>query len=134
MCHDFKYGLTSKQSIGRLHFALGYKTPFKGRVHNRFVELQHGRTILVTNFVKIVHQHLFLLQMLMRGVKRFRHVTYREIYAFLDIDIIMHDHLNVGLASIPSLDTTHFDNTPKIGVSTVVGKKCLRNLTEVVQI
>lgn len=65
--HDFKYDLTPKQYIGRLHLAFGDESQSKRSVHNWFVEFPHhlsGKSS-VYEVREMIQQK--------------RHVTYREI-------------------------------------------------------
>ena len=65
--YDYKYNLTPKQCIDRLHLAFGDEAPSNRTVW--FAEFQRGRTFLVMNSVKVVHPRLLLLLMLMLCVK-----------------------------------------------------------------
>ena len=67
--YDYKYNLTLKQCIDRLHLAFGDEAPSNRTVYNLFAKFQSGRTFLVMNSVKVVHPRLLLPLMLMLCVK-----------------------------------------------------------------
>ncbi|EGI62252.1 FLJ37770-like protein [Acromyrmex echinatior] len=101
--YNYKYNLTSKQCIDRLHLVFGNEVPSNRMVYNWFAEFQRGRTFLCDEFregcpsTSVVAANVNAVREM---IERDRHMTYREIQASLGIDMkaihmILHDHLNV---------------------------------------
>ena len=101
--------------------AFGNEAPSNGTVYNWFAEFQRGRTFVSNEFregrpsMSVVANNVDSVREM---IERDRHITYREIQAFLGIDMkaihtILHDHLSVR--KLCRLDPTHFDRSSKTG-------------------
>ena len=101
--YDYKCNLTPKQCIDRLYLAFGDEAPSNRTIYNCFAEFQRGRTFLSDEFhegrpsTSVVATNVDAVREM---IERDRHITYREIQAFLGIDMkaihtILHDHLSV---------------------------------------
>ena len=101
--YDYKCNLTPKQCIDRLHLAFGDEASSNRTVYNWFAEFQRGSTFLSDEFredrpsMSVVTTNVDAVREM---IERDRHITYREIQAFLGIDMkaihtILHDHLSV---------------------------------------
>ena len=107
-------------------------------VYNWFTEFQHRRTFLSDKFredrpsTSVVATNVDAVREM---IERDRHITYREIQAFLGIDMkvihtILHDHLSVLCSRWISHNLTELKNRLVLNGA----KKCSRNSTEVGQI
>ena len=98
----YKYNLTPKQCIDRLHLAFGDEAPSNRTVYNWFAEFRR-HTFLCDEFregrpsTSVVATNVDAVREM---IERDRHMTYHEIQASLGIDMkaihtILHDHLSV---------------------------------------
>lgn len=101
--YDFRRGLTQKQCMDQLLSTFGEEAPSKTTVYHWFSEFNRGRRMLADDFKEgrpksaVVPQNIDAVREL---IMQDRHVTYREIEAFLGISMtsiykILHEHLAV---------------------------------------
>ncbi|GBP81610.1 hypothetical protein EVAR_21240_1 [Eumeta japonica] len=88
--YDFKYNLTTQQSLIRLRIAFGDIAPCKTTIYNWFAEFKRGLVYLSDEFrdgrpsTALNNKNIDVVR---RMIETDRHVSYHEIWTSLGIDI-----------------------------------------------